>query len=40
MAKAEIECEHCKATIRTYYSKEYHGKRGKCDACGVDFPLE
>jgi len=40
MSGLKISCEHCNGDITEYYHDGYRGKRGKCSACGIDFPLE
>jgi len=35
-----ITCIHCSIGIIEYFHEGYHGNRGKCPKCGVDFPLE
>jgi len=40
MSISKITCEQCNEYIAEYYDEGYKGKRGRCPACGVDFPLE
>jgi len=40
MGVSKITCDLCNEYIAEYYHDGYKGKRGKCPACGVDFPLE
>ena len=40
MQVEKITCYDCQAEIIPYENKQYGGKRGKCQICGTDFPLE
>lgn len=40
MEVEKIVCWNCSAVIVQYYDHGYHGKRGRCPVCKVDFPLE
>ncbi|HJJ21400.1 MAG: hypothetical protein O2834_01375 [Crenarchaeota archaeon] len=40
MKESKIMCYNCNGKIIEYYDKIYHGIRGKCINCKIDFPLE
>jgi len=33
-------CIHCNGDLTEYYNHGYRGRRGRCDVCKIDFPLE
>lgn len=40
MGSSSFACNECDGKIIEYYHEGYKGKRGKCDRCGQEFPLE
>ena len=36
----KMTCLTCSTEIIEYFEKRYHGMRGKCTICEIDFPLE
>ncbi len=36
----KIHCINCDVEITEYYSEQYHGYRGICTICKIDFPLD
>ncbi len=36
----KITCLTCSTEIIEYFEKRYHGMRGRCTICEIDFPLE
>lgn len=40
MALSKMTCINCEGVVIEYYNERYNGKRGRCDVCQIDFPLE
>ncbi len=40
MNSDSMMCNYCGNDIMIYYNSRYNGKRGKCESCNTDFPLE
>jgi len=36
----KLICLNCGEQVVQYHNEQYHGKRGLCQTCGINFPLE
>ena len=40
MEVEKLNCQNCGEQVVQYHNKQYNGKRGLCQTCGANFPLE